>query len=132
MASARIREKAMRVEYATSELATLMFSMRRLIHDDPLMLPNGERFLLSQIPGEVVMLVAAHSASPLYAAAIKADALEMLKAGAIDRPTYVELKDPPMVDVLRGRARKLEEAAAKKAERVLQIQEAKAHKISSR
>ena len=128
LASARIREHAMRVEYATSEIATLVMRLHRELHEAPLQMPDGKHFLLSQLPREIVALVAAHSASPLYAAAIKQDALEMLKVGAIDKPTYVELKDPPMVDVLRAKARRLEEAAAKRAERILALQEEKARR----
>lgn len=132
LASPPTLEKAMVVEYATSELATLVWRMRRELLSTPLMRPDGSRFLLRQIPADVCMEVASHSASPLLAAAIKADALEMLKVGAIDRPTYVELKQPPMVDVLRARARKLEEAAAKKSERIMAIQELKAQHGRSR
>ena len=132
LASARIRKKAMRVEYATSQIATLMLVILRELEEEPLTMPGGKSFLLSQVPRDLVALVAAHSASPLYAAAIKQDALEMLKVGAIDKPTYVELKDPPMVDVLRAKARRLEEAAAKRAERILAIQEAKALRGPSR
>lgn len=123
LASARPRELAMRVEHAVSELATLVWRYHRMLEADALVKPDGARFLLTQIPKETVVLVAAHSASPLYAAAIKAEADNLLKAGAIDLADYVTMKDPPMVDVLRSKARHLQDAAAKKGERLLAIKE---------
>ena len=126
LASARLRETAMRVEYATSEIATLMWRLHRQLEDDPLVKPDGSRFLLTQIPRETVVLVAAHSASPLYAAALKSEADSLLKAGAIDLPDYVRMKDPPMVDVLAAKARKLQEAKAKQSERLIALKEQQA------
>lgn len=126
LASARIRENAMRVEYACSELATMGALMMREMHDEHYTTDEGKRFLLSQIPRSVVMLVASHSASPLYAAAIGDKADRLLKSGSISRPSYVEMLEPPMVDVLRQEARQLEKAAAERSERILKIQEMKA------
>ncbi len=126
LASARPRELAMRVEHAVSEIATLVWRYHRMLEPEALVKPDGARFLLTQIPKETVVLVAAHSASPLYAAAIKAEADNLLKAGAIDLADYVTMKDPPMVDVLRSKARHLQDAAAKKGERLLAIKEMQA------
>lgn len=119
-------EKAMAVEYAVSELATLMWRVRRALHEDPLYTVQGKRFLLSQLPEETVMQVASHSASPLYREATKQDAFAMTKAGMITKDRAVELIHPPMVDVLRAEARKLEQAAAQRQERILKMQEDKA------
>jgi hypothetical protein len=132
LASARIRENAMRVEYACSEIATLAGLMMRELHDEPLTMDGGQRFLLSEVPRSVVFLVASHSASPLYAAAIGDKADRLLKAGAISRPSYTELLEPPMVDVLRIEARQLEKAAAERSERLLKIAELKASRGRSR
>ena len=123
LASARLRETAMRVERAVSEVATLLWRIHRQLEPEALTKPDGTRFLLTQIPRDVIVLVAAHSASPLYAAAIKADADNLLKAGAIGLEDYVTLKDPPMVDVLRAKARKLQEARAEQAKRLMAIKE---------
>ena len=98
--SARLRENAMRVERATSEIATLVWRLTRELSDEPLTLPDGSRVFLNQIPRDVVALVDSHSASPLYAAAVKAEADVMLKAGSIDLPDYVRMKDPPGRDAL--------------------------------
>ena len=56
----------------------------------------------------------------------------LLKAGAIDLPTFVELVNPPMVEALRTKSKKLAENKAKQSERVLAIQEAKANRPSRR
>jgi hypothetical protein len=132
LSSARLREDAMKVERATSEVATLKWRMMRELSDEPLMEPNGDRFLLKHLPREVVALVDSHSASPLYAAAVKAEADVMLKAGAIDLPDYVRMKDPPGRDVLIAKARHLAEAKAKQSERMMAIQEMKAMRGRSR
>jgi len=106
--------------------------MMRELSDEPLMEPDGQSFLLKHLPREVVALVDSHSASPLYAAAVKAEADVMLKAGAIDLPDYVRMKDPPGRDVLIAKARHLAEAKAKQSERMLLIQEMKASRGRSR
>jgi hypothetical protein len=132
LSSAWLREDAMKVERATSEVATLKWRMMRELSDEPLVEPNGDRFLLKHLPRDVVALVDSHSASPLYAAAVKAEADVMLKAGAIDLPDYVRMKDPPGRDVLIAKARHLAEAKAKQAERMFAIQEMKASRGRSR
>lgn len=95
-------------------------------------MPDGKRFLLSQVPRSVVFEVDSHSASPLYAAAVGATADRLLKAGAISRPSYVEMLNPAMMQVLRAEARQLEKAAAERQERILKIQEMKAQRGRSR
>ncbi len=132
LASARIRENAMRVEYACSEIATLMLRLHRELHDEPLTMADGSRFLLSQVPRELEAEVASHSASPLYAAAVGDKFDRALKAGAISRVSYLEGLDLPMANVLKAEARKLEEAAARRSERILAIQEMKAERGRSR
>ena len=129
LASARLRETAMRVEHCVSEIATIMWRIHRQQEADTLVKPDGSRFLLTQIPRDTVVLVAAHSASPLYAAAIKADADNLLQAGAIGLEDYVTMKDPPMVDVLRSKARKLQEAKAQQAQRLMTIKEMQATRV---
>lgn len=132
LASARIREDAMKVERCASEIATLKARMLRDLEREPLRRADGSRFLWSQIPREVVALVDSHSASLLYATAVKAEADTMLKAGAIDLPDYVRMKDPPGRDVLVAKARHLAEAKARQSERIMAIQEMKAQKGRSR
>lgn len=132
LASARIRESAMRVEYACSECATLMLRLHRELSPEPLTMPDGRRFLLKHIPREIEAEVASHSASPLYAASIGDKFDRALKAGAISRVSYLEGLDLPMANVLKAEARRLEEAAAKRSERLLAIQEMKAERGRSR
>ena len=126
LASARIRENAMRVEYACSELATLKLRLHRELHDEPLTMADGSRFLLSQVPREVEAEVASHSASPLYAAAVGDKFDRALKAGAITRASYLEGLDLPMANVLKAEARRLEQAAAQRQAKLLEIAELKA------
>jgi hypothetical protein len=132
LASARIREDAMKVEYACSEIATMAALMLRDMDDDPMMLPDGTRVFPHQVPRELVMEVDSHSASPLYAAAQGAKADQLRKAGAITLPHYVEMIDPPRMSMLRAEARKLEKAAAERQQKMLQIAEMKANRGRSR
>jgi hypothetical protein len=123
LASPDLRQRAMTVEHAVSQVATLMWRLHRQLEPDAMVKPDGTRFLLTQIPRDVVCLVASHSASPLYTSAIKAEADNLLKSGAIGLEDYVTLKQPPMVDALRAKARKIQHAKAEQAKRLLQIKE---------
>ena len=123
VASARLRDNAMRVEYAASECATVLWRLKRDLDADPLVTSAGKRFLLRQVPRDIVVGVDSHSASPLYAQAIKAEADNMLQAGAIDLPDYIRMKDPPRVDILVEKGRKIAAARAEQAERLMAVRE---------
>lgn len=128
IAVGRIRAQALIVEDALETLATRMFHLMQ--RRDPTLYrgDNGKPFLLSQLPGDATIKVSAHSSSPVYAERIEEKAAALLKAGAIDLVSFVELLDPPGMEALRDKAKILQENKAKMAAKMLEIQEKKAEK----
>jgi hypothetical protein len=128
IAVGRIRGQALVVEDALELLATRMFHLMQ--RRDPTLYrgDTGKPFLLSQLPADCTVKVSAHSSSPVYAERIEEKAAMLLKAGAIDLVTFVELMDPPGMEALRDKAKGLQEQKAKMAERMLKVQEEKAQK----
>lgn len=123
LTSALLRRQSMAVEEATAEIATLVVRMERDLYPHPLRKPDGSRFYLKDVPRDLAATVDAHSSSPLFAAAIRADADLMKKLGVISDPAYVRLKNPPGVDRLIAEARKISEAKAQQAERLFRLKE---------
>lgn len=130
LASPQLIENQSRVKFAVSEIATLAALMMREMHDEPLMKPDGQRFLLRSIPREIAFL--ATSTSVLDEAAVERKAEIAKKAGAISNVSLVHLLGLPMPDIVGAEARRLEEAAAKRSEEVLAIQRMKAERGRSR
>lgn len=120
LAAARPRKRAFIVEDQIEEAATKMFRVLRRQDDTTYRTPSGQEFLLAQLPSSVSMRIAAHTASPLYQEATERKANLLIKAGAIDKATYVELLDPPMADSLRAKARLLEKQQAQVRQGLLQ------------
>lgn len=120
MASAPIRKLALLVEDAIEDEATLMLklhareSKQKYLADKE---KDGQRkeFLLSQVSPDYRVRVSAHSSSPIFAEENRQIAEGFLKAGIIDKRTFVEMMDPPMIDTILARLPKLEEAQAEMA-----------------
>jgi hypothetical protein len=125
---------AIRVEDFIEAVSTQMLKLRRRTMDDTLQkVEKGEEhdFLLSQMPSDFRVRVWAHSASPLYRQQTEAKAKLAKEAGAIDSEDFLTYLDLPMTDVkLRKKARELDEAKAKRAAELLEIQKMKAEKKS--
>src|SRR6266446_801035 len=132
IAVGRLRAKSLIVEDVLEILATRMFHLMQRNDPTEYTKEDGEAFYLSQIPPDVVVSVSAHSASPVYQEDMINNAQLLLKAGAIDMPTFVELVNPPMVEALRTKSKKLAEAKAKQQDKIMAIQEAKANRPSRR
>lgn len=122
----RLREQAAFVEDALETLATRMFHLLQRRDETAYPLQDGKTFLLAQLPAETTVKVSAHSASPVFAEQLMAKAQLLLKAGAIDLPTFVDLVDPPNRELLMEQARKLQEAQAAQKKEIMEIQREKA------
>lgn len=121
--SARIRKRAMLVETFTSSIATAVLRLHRRMSTDMLTVPEaeGRKFLLSEIPAELVALVSAHSSSPLYAEVVQGKADRLLEKGAIGLDDYVMLTEPPLWEILRAKARRRMKAQAERGEKMLEL-----------
>lgn len=125
MAAGPTMKKAMYVESALEGIATQMIRLQRRISGDTLQKTEGHaahEFLLSQMPGDLVARVWAHSASPLYAKQLIARAKLAHDAKAIDNEDYLEYLDLPLTETkLKAKARKMAEAAAERQKEVLDL-----------
>lgn len=125
--------RAMLVEATLEGIATAMLRLRRRMSGTPLRtLGESREFMLSQMPGDFVVRVTAHSASPVYQQQILQKAVLAKQHQAIDNETFLELLDLPMAEILKAKARRLGKAQAEKAERLLAIQEKKAEKAQKK
>lgn len=104
------------IEVCAGEIMTQALRMQRRRSDVTLRKPNGEKFTIGQMPGDFVARVAAHSASPLYAARVRQIALILKREGAIGLERFVELMDPPLADLILPEARKRERAQSDAAQ----------------
>jgi len=122
---------AMRVEGVLEEVATALLRLHRRVNGETIRLGQGADatdVLLSQLPGDFVVRVSAHSASPLYAQQIAQKAVLAKQLKAITNERFIELLDLPQSEILVAEARQLSKAQAEQSERVIEIQEAKAQK----
>lgn len=130
LASARMKENQARVKYAVSEIATIGALQMRELADEPLMKPDGSRFLPRHLPREIAFLATSTSILDEQQTAHKAEIAK--KAGAISNVSLIHLLGLPMPDVLAAEARRLEQAAAERAKEMLSIQKMKAERGRSR
>lgn len=103
------------VEATAGGIMTQILRMQRRRSGVTLYKANGEKFVPIQMPADFTAKVAAHSASPLYAARVRQMAEALKMNGAIDNETYVMLVDPPLADIIQVQARRRERAMAENA-----------------
>jgi hypothetical protein len=119
LGSARPKNRAIVIEEACEDLATLgmrciqQHSKQRFEVEG-----GGEQgthliFTSAQFTNDFEVRVDAHSASPIFVEDRKADASMLLEARAIDRETYLDMIDPPGVQLLKEKLKGIE---AKEAE----------------
>lgn len=101
--SSRVLARALNIESGLREAAQLLYAALRRYDPAILVGANNLRFTLGQLPESIRVEVAAHSASPLFAQALKQDALQMLELGIIDGSDYIDLADPPFAETLKRR-----------------------------
>lgn len=125
LGSSRPKERAIAVEESAETVAGQIL---RLVQDHSeqrfqcrVHTPEGEThltFTAEQFTRDYEVKVDAHSSSPIFVEDRKHDAITLLEAHAIDRETLLDLFDPPNLQDLKERLKKIEaaELAAKKAE----------------
>jgi len=131
----RIRKKALVVEDALEVLATRMFHVKQRNDATEYTVGEGdtaETFVLADLPMNAVVKVSAHSASPVYAEQALEKALVLYKAGAIDDASLIEILDPPMMELLREKAKAIMAAKAEAAGKKQEIEYLKATRAARR
>jgi hypothetical protein len=128
----RIRKKALHIEDALELLATRMFHVKQRNDPTKYETEDGAPFTLADLPPTAVVKVTAHSASPVYAEQAMEKALVLYKAQAIDDVSLIEILDPPMMELLREKAKGIMKNKAEMAAKKLEIEEKKASRAARR
>lgn len=117
LGSARPKQKALVLEDCAAETATLMLrcvqeeSDKRFIPHTPDG-QQGEAFVAAQFTRDFEVKVDAHSSSPIFVEDRKQDAAQLLEAHVIDRETFLEMYDPPNLQVLQERLKLIQQREA--------------------
>lgn len=113
--SGRIRKVAIGLEKPLAKIAEIGIKLIKHNSEDALKTEDKKNFLPAQIDTPFTVRVAGHSASPLFRDETKDDALILLKVGAIDQLTLIDVMDPPNAPELKHALKK--RIAAKVRER---------------
>lgn len=104
--SGRIRKVAVGLERSLGKLGELALKLVARNSDETIRTRIKLTFLPAQIGVDFNVRIAGHSHSPLFRDETKSDAILMLKAGAIDRESLIDILSPPNAAELKYRLRK--------------------------
>jgi hypothetical protein len=128
----RIRHMALQLESVLSHMATLGFRILQHADDQTYESPQGQRFILAQLPAGLTLQVSAHSSSPIFSEQTQMKALELFKAGAIDGEWLIELMDPPHREEMKETSRRLAEGRAQNQQQLMQLAAARIERKANR
>ena len=98
-ASARIRDRALRIERQCAELGELCFEVMR--EKDPTAYGSeNEEYLLAQTPEDRTVKVDSHTSSPAFVEDQRQLAFTLARAGAVTPEGLLLLTNPPLMDQL--------------------------------
>lgn len=122
LGSARIKQRAQAVERSLEDMGALMVKMMR--KKDPhryFAEPEKQKapFTAAQFTEDHQVHIDAHSASPVFVDDHKQLAMGLLKFGVIDKESALDLTNPPMVELLKQRLKKLEQRKAEKEQAMI-------------
>lgn len=124
--AAPVRRRALIIERAISEAANQLWQLMREYSVD--WLPDEEHqdwFVANEFPETARVIVDGHSASPLFQEDHAALAEILIRAGAIDQETLIDLLHPPMQQMMQRRLKKIQMAKQIAAQMQMRLQEAK-------
>ena len=108
LGSSRTKKRALIIEDSLQKVATqymkLLQSHDATHYTDDL----GNKFVIEQFTKDYTVKVDAHSNSPIFMEDMRQLAFNLLKAGAIDKESLLDLLDPPMKQLLKKRLKKME------------------------
>jgi len=115
LGSSRAKKRALVIEDALEKMATLYLKLMQCYSDTHYTDIKGNRFIAEQLPKNYAVKVDAHSNSPIFMEDTRQLAFNLLKAGAIDKESLLDLLEPPMKQQLKERLKKMEAAQAQQA-----------------
>jgi len=108
LGSSRVKKRALIIEDSLEKLATLYLKCMQLYDDTHLKDTNGVPFIAEQFTKEFTVKVDGHSNSPIFTEDTRTLAFNLLKAGAIDKKSLLDLIEPPMKEELLERLKQME------------------------
>ena len=112
LGSSRVKKRALIIEDSLEKLATLYLKCMQLYDDTHFKDTHGVPFIAEQFTKEFTVKVDGHSNSPIFTEDTRTLAFNLLKAGAIDKKSLLDLIEPPMKEELLERLKKMEEKQA--------------------
>ena len=112
LGSSRAKKRALVVEDALEKVATLYLKLMQVYDDTAYRDEHGTKFIAEQFTKDFVVKVDAHSNSPIFTEDLRQLAFNLLKAGAIDNESLLDLLEPPMKQLLKEKLKKREAAKA--------------------
>jgi len=109
LGSSRAKKRALVIEDSLEKLATLYLKCMQAYDPTHYTDINGVPFIAEQFTHDFVVKVDAHSNSPIFMEDLRSMAFQLLKAGAIDKESLLDLIEPPMKQLLKDRLKKMEE-----------------------
>jgi hypothetical protein len=130
LGSSRAKKKALIIEDSIERMATLYLRCAQRYDPEALFDSEGKSFIAEQFTKNYHMKVDAHSSSPLFVEDLRGEAREMREIGAISNESYLDLVQPPMVQLLKKKLRDME-AAQQKAQAEDKAQEREERALKS-
>ena len=109
LGSSRAKKRALVIEDSLEKLATLYLKCMQAYDPTHFTDINGVPFIAEQFTHDFVVKVDAHSNSPIFMEDLRTMAFNLLKAGAIDKESLLDLIEPPMKQLLKDRLRVMEQ-----------------------
>ena len=108
LGSSRVKKRALIIEDSLEKLATLYLKCMQAYNSTHFKDINGLPFIAEQFTKDFVVKVDAHSNSPIFVEDQRQMAFNLLKVGAIDKESLLDLTEPPMKQLLKDRLKKME------------------------
>jgi len=108
LGSSRVKKRALIIEDSLEKLATLYLKCMQAYNPTHFKDIDGVPFIAEQFTKDFVVKVDAHSNSPIFMEDQRQMAFNLLKAGAIDKESLIDLIEPPMKQLLKDRLKKME------------------------
>lgn len=107
LGSSRPKKRALVIEDSLEKVATLYLKLMQVYDKTHYKDEDGTVFIPKQFTKDYTVKVDAHSNSPIFMEDLRSLAFNLLKAGAIDRESLLDLLEPPMKQLLKDRLKKM-------------------------
>ena len=112
LGASRAKKRALVIEDSLEKMATLYLKLMQVYDDTHFTDTANRRFIAAQFTKDFVVKVDAHSNSPIFMEDLREMVFNLRKIGAIDNESVLDLLEPPMKQLLKGRLAKMEAAQA--------------------